>query len=242
MSLENAPGQNANNPAAAPAETDAAPAAAPQDQPPATPPVADPKAPDSQPAANAGEGDPKPEGDQDGLLKGTDPQKPEEEEGKAGEKDKPSVLGAPEEGYQFEGFNPADAGIQAFSEVAKELDLSQDSANKLMAQTMAGMKAQLAKQRAELRQQALSDKTLGFTDPAVVNRTNAVFGKYFAGKPQLMAKIRAFNLDVDPDFIGVMKQLGADMSEGTFVQGKKGAVDTGAEDYRKLYPNTRMNH
>lgn len=242
MAIENAPGQNANNPAAAAAQPDAAPAAAPQDQPPATPPATDPKAPDSQPAANAGEGDQKPAEDQDGLLKGTDPQKPEGEEGKEGDEEKPSVLGAPEEGYQFEGFNPADAGVQAFSEVAKELDLSQDSANKLMAQTMAGIQAQLAKQRAELRQQALSDKELGFTDPAVVNRTNAVFGKYFAGKPQLMAKIRAFNLDVDPDFIGVMKQLGADMSEGTFVQGKKGAVDTGVEDYRKLYPNTRMNY
>lgn len=242
MAIENAPGQNANNPAAAAAQPDAAPAAAPQDQPPVTPPAADPKAPDSQPAAQGGEGAPKPEGDQDGLLKGTDPQKPEGEEGKEGEEDKPSVLGAPEEGYQFEGFNPADAGVQAFSEVAKELDLSQDSANKLMAQTMAGIQAQLARQRAELRQQALSNKELGFTDPAVVNRTNAVFGKYFAGKPQLMVKIRAFNLDVDPDFIGVMKQLGADMSEGTFVQGKKGAVDTGAEDYRKLYPNTRMNY
>ena len=242
MAIENAPGQNANNPAAATVETDAAPAAAPQDQPPATPPATDPKAPDSQPAANADEGGQKPAEDQDGLLKGTDPQKPEGEEGKEGNEEKPSVLGAPEEGYQFEGFNPADAGVQAFSEVAKELDLSQDSANKLMAQTMAGIQAQLAKQRAELRQQALSDKELGFTDPAVVNRTNAVFGKYFAGKPQLMAKIRAFNLDVDPDFIGVMKQLGADMSEGTFVQGKKGAVDTGVEDYRKLYPNTRMNY
>lgn len=242
MAIENAPGQNANNPAAAAAQPDAAPAAAPQDQPPATPPATDPKAPDSQPAANAGEGDQKPAEDQDGLLKGTDSQKPEGEEGKEGDEEKPSVLGAPEEGYQFEGFNPADAGVQAFSEVAKELDLSQDSANKLMAQTMAGIQAQLAKQRAELRQQALSDKELGFTDPAVVNRTNAVFGKYFAGKPQLMAKIRAFNLDVDPDFIGVMKQLGADMSEGTFVQGKKGAVDTGVEDYRKLYPNTRMNY
>ena len=242
MAIENAPGQNANNPAAAAAQPDAAPAAAPQDQPPATPPATDPKAPDSQPAANAGEGDQKPAEDQDGLLKGPDPQKPEGEEGKEGDEGKPSVLGAPEEGYQFEGFNPADAGVQAFSEVAKELDLSQDSANKLMAQTMAGIQAQLAKQRAELRQQALSDKELGFTDPAVVNRTNAVFGKYFAGKPQLMAKIRAFNLDVDPDFIGVMKQLGADMSEGTFVQGKKGAVDTGVEDYRKLYPNTRMNY
>lgn len=242
MAIENAPGQNANNPAAAAAQPDAAPAAAPQDQPPATPPATDPKAPDSQPAANAGEGDQKPAEDQDGLLKGTDPQKPEGEEGKEGDEENPSVLGAPEEGYQFEGFNPADAGVQAFSEVAKELDLSQDSANKLMAQTMAGIQAQLAKQRAELRQQALSDKELGFTDPAVVNRTNAVFGKYFAGKPQLMAKIRAFNLDVDPDFIGVMKQLGADMSEGTFVQGKKGAVDTGVEDYRKLYPNTRMNY
>lgn len=242
MAIENAPGQNANNPAAAAAQPDAAPAAAPQDQPPATPPATDPKAPDSQPAANAGEGDQKPAEDQDGLLKGTDPQKPEGEEGKEGDEEKPSVLGAPEEGYQFEGFNPADAGVQAFSEVAKELDLSQDSANKLMAQTMAGIQAQLAKQRTELRQQALSDKELGFTDPAVVNRTNAVFGKYFAGKPQLMAKIRAFNLDVDPDFIGVMKQLGADMSEGTFVQGKKGAVDTGVEDYRKLYPNTRMNY
>lgn len=242
MAIENAPGQNANNPAAAAAQPDAVPAAAPQDQPPATPPTAAPKAPDSQPAANAGEGDQKPAEDQDGLLKGTDPQKPEGEEGKEGAEEKPSVLGAPEEGYQFEGFNPADAGVQAFSEAAKELDLSQDSANKLMAQTMAGIQAQLAKQRAELRQQALSDKELGFTDPAVVNRTNAVFGKYFAGKPQLMAKIRAFNLDVDPDFISVMKQLGADMSEGTFVQGKKGAVDTGAEDYRKLYPNTRMNY
>ena len=63
---------------------------------------------------------------------------------------------------------------------------------------------------------------------------------YFGDKPQLRAKLKAVNLDVDPEFIGVMKRIAGDMSEGTFVEGQRNAKPS-QDDFRSLYPNTHMN-
>lgn len=172
------------------------------------------------------------------LLDEGDKEPKEGEEGK--EEEEPSVLGAPEEGYQFEGYDPANAGIQAFSKVAQELNLSQESASKIMSQSLAGLKESQEKDRADCVRRSLEDKELGLSDPVNVQQVRATFAKYFGDKPQLRAKLRAINLDVDPDFIGVFKRIGSELSEGTFVEGQRQAsVDQ--SDYRALYPNTKMN-
>lgn len=164
----------------------------------------------------------------------------EPKEGEPKEGEEPSVLGAPEEGYQFEGYDPANAGIQAFSKVAQELNLSQESANKIMSQSLAGLKESQEKDRADCVRRSLEDKELGLSDPANVQQVRATFAKYFGDKPQLRAKLRAINLDVDPDFIGVFKRIGSELSEGTFVEGQRQAT-ADQNDYRALYPNTKMN-
>ena len=164
----------------------------------------------------------------------------EPKEGESEEGEEPSVLGAPEEGYQFEGYDPANAGIQAFSKVAQELNLSQESANKIMSQSLAGLKESQEKDRADCVRRSLEDKELGLSDPANVQQVRATFAKYFGDKPQLRAKLRAINLDVDPDFIGVFKRIGSELSEGTFVEGQRQAT-ADQNDYRALYPNTKMN-
>lgn len=172
------------------------------------------------------------------LLYEGDKEPKEGEEGK--EEEEPSVLGAPEEGYQFEGYDPANAGIQAFSKVAQELNLSQESANKIMSQSLAGLKESQEKDRADCVRRSLEDKELGLSDPTNVQQVRATFAKYFGDKPQLRAKLRAINLDVDPDFIGVFKRIGSELSEGTFVEGQRQAT-ADQNDYRALYPNTKMN-
>lgn len=172
------------------------------------------------------------------LLDEGDKEPKEGEEGK--EEEEPSVLGAPEEGYQFEGYDPANAGIQAFSKVAQELNLSQESASKIMSQSLAGLKESQEKDRADCVRRSLEDKELGLSDPVNVQQVRATFAKYFGDKPQLRAKLRAINLDVDPDFIGVFKRIGSELSEGTFVEGQRQAT-ADQNDYRALYPNTKMN-
>lgn len=164
----------------------------------------------------------------------------EPKEGESKEGEEPSVLGAPEEGYQFEGYDPANAGIQAFSKVAQELNLSQESASKIMSQSLAGLKESQEKDRADCVRRSLEDKELGLSDPVNVQQVRATFAKYFGDKPQLRAKLRAMNLDVDPDFIGVFKRIGSELSEGTFVEGQRQAT-VDQNDYRALYPNTKMN-
>lgn len=172
------------------------------------------------------------------LLDEGDKEPKEGEEGK--EEEEPSVLGAPEEGYKFEGYDPANAGIQAFSKVAQELNLSQESASKIMSQSLAGLKETQEKDRADCVRRSLEDKELGLSDPVNVQQVRATFAKYFGDKPQLRAKLRAMNLDVDPDFIGVFKRIGSELSEGTFVEGQRQAT-ADQNDYRALYPNTKMN-
>lgn len=164
----------------------------------------------------------------------------EPKEGEPKEGEEPSVLGAPEEGYKFDGYDPANAGIQAFSKVAQELNLSQESANKIMSQSLAGLKESQEKDRADCVRRSLEDKELGLSDPVNVQQVRATFAKYFGDKPQLRAKLRAMNLDVDPDFIGVFKRIGSELSEGTFVEGQRQATED-QNDYRALYPNTKMN-
>ena len=194
----------------------------------ATPPAAEPPKQEGQ----------EPNSDTKVSLLDEGDKKPKEGEPKEGEE--PSVLGAPEEGYQFDGYDPANAGIQAFSKVAQELNLSQESASKIMSQSLAGLKESQEKDRADCVRRSLEDKELGLSDPVNVQQVRATFAKYFGDKPQLRAKLRAMNLDVDPDFIGVFKRIGSELSEGTFVEGQRQAT-ADQNDYRALYPNTKMN-
>ena len=194
----------------------------------ATPPAAEPPKQEGQ----------EPNSDTKVSLLDEGDKEPKEGEPKEGEE--PSVLGAPEEGYQFEGYDPANAGIQAFSKVAQELNLSQESASKIMSQSLAGLKESQEKDRADCVRRSLEDKELGLSDPVNVQQVRATFAKYFGDKPQLRAKLRAMNLDVDPDFIGVFKRIGSELSEGTFVEGQRQAT-VDQNDYRALYPNTKMN-
>lgn len=230
--------QSTNDPVATPAggaPATQAPATEPADQQ-QTEPQTQATSPAQEPKQQEGQG---PSSDTKvSLLDDGDKEPKEGDEPKEGEE--PSVLGAPEDGYRFEGYDPANAGIQAFSKVAQELNLSQESASKIMSQSLAGLKESQAKDRADCVRRSLESKELGLNDPANVQQVRATFAKYFGDKPQLRAKLKALNLDVDPDFIGVFKRIGSELSEGSFVEGQRqAAVDQ--NDYRSLYPNTKMN-
>lgn len=206
-----------------------------------TQPVAQPQEAPKEPIPK--EATPQQEGQGDGqvdsLLEGDDEPKAEGDDGKQ-EETKPSVLGAPEQGYKFATDNPTNVALGAFGEVAKELDLSEDSASLIMQRSMDGIQKQIAQQRVELVKQSMADTTLGLADASVKRDVRSAYARYFGDKPQLRAKLKAVNLDVDPEFIGVMKRIAGDMSEGTFVEGQRNAKPS-QDDFRSLYPNTHMN-
>lgn len=180
----------------------------------------------------------------DTLLddKGQEPKEGDEpkdgEEKKDGEK--PSQLGAPEDGYKFEGVNPVGPAIEAFTNAAKELDLSQDSANLVLSKSLEGIKSQMAHQRNELVKQCMQDEALGLRDASSRSEIQKTYARYFGDKPELRAKLKSLNLDVDPQFLGVLKKISGEMSEGSFVNGQRDAGGR-SDDFRSLYPNTRMN-
>lgn len=245
-----ATGQNPNNPASGVNNPD----------PSATEPTTDGAKIDTRPADNAGgNADQKPTGtttqlnpadnasaqkDSQAAAKETDSllDAPQDEpnKGEPNQGEENPVLGAPEDGYQFEGTDMTDAAVGAFANVAKELNLSQESASKIFSTSLAGMKEQMLKQRADLYQQSVTNKELGLDDAVARQAVQQTYRRFFGDKPSLQAKIRAVNLDVDPEFIGVMKRISAELSEGTFVNGQRqGATDK--SDFRTLFPNTKMN-
>lgn len=209
--------------------------------------------PQSQPTETTTEANPtgnNPEQDQsqdadasaDGLLDVKDEdasgEKAEGEEKK--EAEKPSQLGAPEEGYKFEGMDPSNVALKAFTDAAKELDLSQDSANLVMSKSLGGIQQYMSHQRAELSKQSMMSDALGLKDATTRTQIQNFYSRYFGKYPELRAKIKSVNLDVDPQFLGVLKHMSAEMSEGSFVNGQRGEGSQ-EDDFRRMFPNTKMN-
>lgn len=182
--------------------------------------------------------------DDDGLLTAEDPaaktldQKAQGQEPTA---EQPNIFGAPEGDYKFEeipeGANGV--GISGFVSAVKELNLNQETAQALLSKSLAGIQADRAAERSALRQETLSDAGLNWRNPAVQQQANAAFRMYFGEHPRIQAKLKALNLDVDREFLGIMHRLGGDVSQGSFVQGNKQGSDE--SDFRRMYPATKMN-
>ena len=151
---------------------------------------------------------------------------------------------APPESYTFTAPDglALDSGVtDAFAGVAKELGLSQDAAQKLVA-TMAPVMAQrqsdsLQAQRTEWREQAVADKDFG-GDKLTDNLAAARRARDAFASPELTQLLEQTGLGDHPEVIRLFVKTGKAMSEDGLVSGRA----TGAtRDARSIYSASNMN-
>lgn len=165
------------------------------------------------------------------------------EEGKT-ESAPAKVEGAPET-YEFkaaEGVTFDDTVLSAYSEVAKELNLPQDAAQKVldkMAPVMAARQAeQIEAARNMWAESAKTDKEFG-GDKLTESLVSAKKALDAFGTPELRTLLNDTGLGNHPDVIRFMVKAGKAISEDKFVSGK--SAPSAAADARSLYPNSKMN-
>ena len=163
-------------------------------------------------------------------------------EGEKSQEKKPE--GAPES-YEFkapEGVTFDDAVIGAFSEVAKELNLPQEQAQKVldkMAPVMAQRQTeQLTAANAQWVESVKTDKEYGGD---ALNENLAVAKKAFDefSTPELRTLLNQTGLGNHPEVVRVFYRAGKAISEDRFVAGKGGK--TNQADPRNLYSASNMN-
>ena len=198
----------------------------------------------SENAASQPQGQPAAEQQQVTEDNATDTAKAGEGDGDQGKQDtKAEVYGAPEK-YEFqapEGMELDEAGLSAFSEFAKDANLSQDAAQALlskMAPAMAQRQAQAIEQvRAEWTETSKADTEFG---GAKLSENLAVAKKALDafGTPELRTLLNESGLGNHPEIIRAFYRAGKAISEDSFVPGGKAPKGDGSRDIAKtLYPN-----
>ena len=217
-------------------------------QPTDTPPAAPPTEPsgDTQKVNDPTVGqDPTPLAGNDaktGLLGGEtadgeqDPSKTEEGESK--------VLGAPEDGYKTEGMKGASAEmLEAFTGIAKELNLSQDTVDKLYGAMAPAMQRHyqdaIDKASKQWTQQSLNDAEFGGVN---WQKNKPVMDKVYMryASPELRKVFRQSGLDTHPEVLRMMYRISQDVSEDVLLKGTTRGSFSG-DDARSMFPNTKMN-
>lgn len=150
--------------------------------------------------------------------------------------------GAPEAYTEFampEGVNMDPMAISSFSEVAKELNLSQGAAQKMidkMAPAMASRQAELLTQaRTEWASAASADKEYG-GDKLSANLAVAKKAMDQFGTPELRELLNQSGLGNHPEVIRVFYRAGKAISEDHFVMGQ-GAPGASNDPAKRLFPN-----
>ena len=149
---------------------------------------------------------------------------------------------APEQ-YEFtapEGqtFDPAVIGV--FSEVAKELDLPQDSAQKILDKVMPALAAQQIEEvtaiRAEWTESAKADKEIGGTkldeNLGTAKRALEAFST-----PEFVKWLDASGLGSHPEMIRTFLRVGKATGGDTLVVGDKSTGQGDKSAAQRLYPN-----
>lgn len=153
-------------------------------------------------------------------------------DGKASDAEGDKPAGAPEK-YEFkapEGKEFAADTIKDFSEIAKELNLSQEAAQKLLDKMAPSIEARQVQQLEAIRNEwadaAQVDKEFGGEK---LNENLAVAKKALDafGSPELRALLNESGLGNNPEVIRFMYRAGKAMSEDTFVGNSPGADGKG---------------
>ncbi len=158
------------------------------------------------------------------------------------QQDKPQ--GAPER-YEFRAPEGAELGsdvTDAFAGVAKELNLTQDAAQKVldkMAPVLAQRQnAQVQAVQQEWREQSTADKEFG-GDKLAENLGVARKAMDAFASPGLKQTLEQTGLGNHPEVIRMFVKVGKAISQDGFVTGQPGAAQ--AADPKRFYPNSRMN-
>jgi len=149
--------------------------------------------------------------------------------------------GAPEQ-YEFaapEGVQLDDAQIAAFSEVAKELNLTQDAAQKIVEKMAPAMQARQLEVLQQARQNwAEATKTDQEFGGEKLNENLAVAKKAMDafGSPELRKLLNESGLGNHPELIRVFFRAGKAISEDGFVPGGRASAPP-ADPAKRLFPN-----
>lgn len=203
--------------------------------------------PATQPAAGAGEGGQQPPPPQDQDAQG---QQPAAGTAKPEGGDKPQ--GAPEQ-YEFrppEGAAFDDGVLGAFSDVAKELDLPQDKAQRVIDKVLPAMQARQTEQLGEFyadiggppdtwAASSTSDKEFG-GDKLQENLAVAKKARDAFGTPALTTLLNKTGLGNHPEIVRVFYRAGQAISEDRLVTGGQGG-QSNTGDARRLYAASNMN-
>lgn len=170
----------------------------------------------------------------------TDPATADADAQKPGDQAKPQ--GAPEK-YEFklpDGIQLDANGTQAFSDVAKELNLTQDAAQKVldkMGPVIAGRHAEVLTQaKAQWVEGAKGDKEFGgeklTENLAVAKKALDTFGT-----PELRTLLNESGLGNHPEIIRAFFRAGKAISEDKFVTAGSGSPKGAKDAANALYPN-----
>lgn len=150
------------------------------------------------------------------------------------------ILGAPEGGYTFEAPEGVelDAGMMKdFGEVAKELNLSQEAAQKVVAKMTPSinksLQARLSTLRTEWEGASRSDAEFGgdkFNDN--LKEINRAYGEW--ATPELRKVLAASGLNSHPEMLRLFYKISKATGEGRFVRGGS-SRGTPEDDGRKFY-------
>jgi hypothetical protein len=167
-----------------------------------------------------------------------DAQKTDGDQSKSG--DKPT--GAPEK-YEFalpDGFQMDEDGLAAFSEFAKDLDMPQEAAQKMLEKMGPVMQqrqmAAIEKVQTEWTEASKSDKEFG---GAKLDENLAVAKKALDafGTPELSKLLKETGLGNNPEIIRAFYRAGKAISEDSFVAGSQGKPAGYKDPAKSLYPN-----
>ncbi len=163
-------------------------------------------------------------------------------EGAKPDGDQVKPQGAPEK-YEFklpDGVQLDDKGTAAFSEVAKELNLTQEAAQKVldkMGPVIAGRHAEaLTQAKAQWVESAQTDKEFG-GDKLPENLAVAKKALDAFGTPELRTLLNESGLGNHPELIRLMYRAGKAISEDKFVPAGSGSPNGAKDAANALYPN-----
>ena len=143
----------------------------------------------------------------------------------------------PAEGYEFDPHT-----LNAFSEVAKELGMPQESAQKILDKMAPAMAEKEAARMDEIRNEwadaAKADKEFG-GDKLTDSLASAKKALDAFGTPELTTLLNESGLGNHPEVIRFIVKVGKKVSEDTFVSGARGA--TNQRGAQQSYPNSNMN-
>ncbi len=146
-----------------------------------------------------------------------------------------TTLGRPEAGYKFETKVFDETTAKAFSEVAGDLNLSQEAAQEILTRMEPVVAQSVQRNRTQWRTAAQSDTEFGGANfkenMKAVNRIYAA-----TTTPELQHLLHVSGLDCHPEVIRHFYRLSRKLSDGSFITsagGGRGANGSGSQDFYK---------